>query len=335
MGTIILVIAGIVALVAGIIFLNYGFLWLRAWLCDVRVNIVELFVMQWFRKINPNSIVNALIMAAKAGIDLNIGDLQQHYMAGGDVNNVVRALIAADRANISLSFDKATAIDLAGRDVLNAVKISVTPKVIDCPMPSQSRKKFVEAVAEDGIQVLGRARVTVRADIEKLVGGATEETITARVGEGIVSCIGSAESHKEVLERPALISDTVEEKGLDTGTAFTILSIDIKDIDIGKNIGSRLQADQAEADMEVAQAKAEERRAMAVAHEQEMAAKVKENRSKVMNARAKVPRSIAEALDSEKLGIMDYYRLENIQADTSMRNSLSTENGEDSQQQEE
>jgi uncharacterized protein YqfA (UPF0365 family) len=250
--------------------------------------------MQWFRKIKVKYIVNSLIMGAKAGVDLNIKALQAHYLAGGDVYNVVRALIAATRANIPLTYEKATAIDLAGRNVLEAVQISVNPKVIDCP-DETARSRYVEAVAGDGIQIKARARVTVRANIEKLIGGASEETIIARVGEGIVTSIGSAKSHKEVLENPDIISKKVLEKGLDSGTAFEILSIDVADIDVGKNIGAELQTDQAEADKKVAQAKAEERRAMAVAEEQEMSAKVKENEAKVVLAEAEVPKSLAEA----------------------------------------
>jgi len=262
-------------------------------------------------------------MGAKAGISLDVKALQSHYLAGGNVYDVVKALIAANRADIPLDYVKATAIDLAGRDVLEAVQISVNPKVINCPDETRSGKRYIEAVAGDGIQIKARARVTVRANIEKLIGGASEETIIARVGEGIVTSIGSAGSHKDVLENPDIISKKVLEKGLDSGTAYTILSIDIADVNVGVNIGARLQTDQAEADMRVAQAKAEKRRAMAVAEEQEMSAKVKENEAEVVLAQAEVPKSIAESLRNGKMKIMDYYKLKNIQADTSMRTSIS------------
>jgi len=250
-----------------------------------------------------------------------VGRLEAHYLAGGNVPRVVRALIAANRAGIVLSFDRATGIDLAGRDLLEAVQMSVLPRVIDCPDPTKGRAT-IDAVAKDGIQVKAKARVTVRANIDKLVGGATEETIIARVGEGIVTTIGSAESYKDVLENPDRISQSVLAKGLDAGTAFEILSVDIADVDVGDNIGAKLQADQAEANKIIAQAEAEKRRAMAVAREQEMLALVRENRAKVVLAEAEVPKAIAESFRSGNLGIMDYYRLRNIQADTSMRDSI-------------
>jgi uncharacterized protein YqfA (UPF0365 family) len=275
-----------------------------------------------FRRVNARVIVESRIMAKKAGLDYETPLLEAHYLARGNVQNVVRALIAADKAKIDLGFDRACAIDLAGRDVLDAVKTSVNPKVIDCPDPSKGRQT-IDAVAMDGIQLKAKARVTVRANIERLVGGATEETIIARVGEGIVTTIGSAETHKMVLENPDSISKRVLEKGLDSGTAFEILSIDIADIDVGDNIGAKLQSDQAEADKIVAQAEAEKRRAMAVAREQEMKALVVENRSKVVLAEAEVPKAISQAFREGNLGIMDYYHLKNIQADTEMRTTIS------------
>ena len=266
-------------------------------------------------------IVQSKIMAVQAGLILQTKDLEAHYLAGGHVPNVVTALIAADRARIALDYKTATGIDLAGRDVLEAVQTSVNPKVIDCPDPAKGRVT-VDAIARDGIQLKARARVTVRANIDRLVGGATEETIIARVGEGIVSTIGGNATHKDVLQNPELISQTVMAKGLDAGTAFEILSVDIADVDVGENIGAKLQADQAEADKRIAQAKAEERRAMAVAREQEMAAQVRESRAKVVLAEAEVPKAIAQAFREGNLGIMDYYRFRNIQADTNMRNSI-------------
>ncbi|MFB6345459.1 MAG: flotillin-like protein FloA [bacterium] len=315
------VVGLLAAAVVGIVFLFYGWLMVRAVLCGVWVGPITMIGMQ-FRGISPRVIVNAMIKGAKAGLSLDMKALQSHYQAGGDVTNVVRALIAADRSDIPLDYEDATAIDLAGRDVLEAVKISVLPKVIDCPT-DDSRKEFLEAVAQDGIQIKAKARVTVRANIEELVGGANEETIVARVGEGIVTSIGSAETHKEVLANPDRITREVQEKGLDANTAFNILSIDIGDIDVGRNVGAHLQADQAEADVEVAQAEAEERRAMAEAREQEMAAKVRENEAEVMKAKARVPQSIGKALSGDNLSIMDYYELKNIQADTDMRQSIS------------
>jgi uncharacterized protein YqfA (UPF0365 family) len=288
-------------------------LWFNALVNDVKISLVQLIIMRW-RKVPPGLIVNSMITAAKAGINLDRGNLEAHYLAGGHVQQVVNALISADKANMDLDFKTATAIDLAGRDVLEAVQMSVNPKVIDT--------KRVAAVAKDGIQLIAMARVTVRANIKQLVGGAGEETVLARVGEGIVSSIGSAKSHKEVLENPDSISKVVLEKGLDSGTAFEILSIDIADIDIGKNIGAVLQMDQANADKNIAQAKAEERRAMAVAHEQEMKAKAQEARANVIQAEAQIPMAIAEAFKNGNLGIMDYQRYKNIQADTRMRDSI-------------
>ncbi len=288
-------------------------LWFTAFVSGVRISLIQLVLMRW-RKVPPGVIVKSMITATKAGLFLKRDDLEAHYLAGGRVQQVVNALISADKANMDLNFKTATAIDLAGRDVLEAVQMSVNPKVIDT--------KKVAAVAKDGIQLIAMARVTVRANIQQLVGGAGEETVLARVGEGIVSSIGSAESHKEVLENPDSISKVVLEKGLDSGTAFEILSIDIADIDIGKNIGAVLQMDQANADKNIAQAKAEERRAMAVALEQEMKAKAQEARANVIQAEAQIPMAIAEAFRSGNLGIMDYQRYRNIQADTKMRESI-------------
>ncbi|KAF0129658.1 MAG: hypothetical protein FD155_2250 [Bacteroidetes bacterium] len=289
-------------------------LWFTALVSGVRISLLQLILMRW-RKVPPSVIVNSMIAATKAGIKLERDDLEAHFLAGGKVQQVVNALISADKANIELNFKTATAIDLAGRDVFQAVQMSVNPKVIDT--------KRVAAVAKDGIQLIAVARVTVRANIKQLVGGAGEETVLARVGEGIVSSIGSADSHKSVLENPDSISKVVLRKGLDSGTAFEILSIDIADIDIGKNIGAVLQMDQAQADKNIAQAKAEERRAMAVALEQEMKAKAQEARANVIQAEALIPQSIAEAFRSGNLGIMDYYKFQNIQADTRMRDSIS------------
>lgn len=289
-------------------------LWFSAIVSGVHISLVQLVLMR-IRKVPPSIIVQAMIEAHKAGLEkIRRDELEAHYLAGGHVKNVVHALVSANKANINLSFQMATAIDLAGRDVFQAVQMSVNPKVIDTPP--------VTAVAKDGIQLIAKARVTVRANIKQLVGGAGEETVLARVGEGIVSSIGSSDSHKTVLENPDSISRVVLEKGLDAGTAFEILSIDIADIDIGKNIGAVLQMDQANADKNIAQAKAEERRAMAVALEQEMKAKAQEARAKVIEAEAEVPRAMAEAFRSGNLGIMDYARYQNIQADTSMRESI-------------
>jgi uncharacterized protein YqfA (UPF0365 family) len=289
-------------------------LWITAIFAGVKVTIGELIGMR-IRKVPPGIIVNSLITATKAGIPLTTVELETHYLAGGNVPNVIRALISADKANISLTFKQATAIDLAGRDVFEAVQISVNPKVINTPK--------VAAVAADGIQLIAIARVTVRASLAQLVGGAGEETILARVGEGIVTSIGSAASHKEVLANPDKISKLVLSRGLDAGTAFEILSIDIADVDVGANIGAKLQTDQAAADLRVAEAKAEERRAMAVAVEQEMKAKAQEARAKVIEAEAEIPKAIAAAFTSGNLGIMDYYKMQNVQADTEMRNSIS------------
>ncbi len=289
-------------------------LWFRALVSGVRISLLQLIFMRW-RKVPPSIIVNAMIEGTKAGIPLNRDDMEAHYLAGGHVQLVVHALVSAAKANIDLPFQMATAIDLAGRDVLEAVQMSVVPKVIDTPN--------VTAVAKDGIQLISKARVTVRANIQQLVGGAGEETVLARVGEGIVSSIGSSPSHKQVLENPDSISKTVLGKGLDSGTAFEILSIDIADIDIGKNIGAVLQMDQAEADKNIAQAKAEERRAMAVALEQEMIAKAQEARAKVIEAEAQVPLAMADAFRAGNLGIMDYLKMKNIESDTSMRDSIS------------
>jgi len=289
-------------------------LWITAFFSGVRVRIFKDLIGMRLRKVPPNQIIRPLIAATKAGIKLDADKLEAHFLAGGNVSRVVTALISADKANINLTFERATAIDLAGRDVLEAVKVSVNPKVINTPM--------IAAVAMDGIQVRATSRVTVRANIDRLVGGAGEETIIARVGEGIVTTIGSSESHKLVLENPDRISKTVLEKGLDAGTAFEILSIDIADVDVGENIGAKLQTDQAEADKRIAQAKAEERRALAVANEQEMKALTQEMRAKVVEAEADIPRAIAEAFRQGNLGVMDYYNLRNIQADTDMRSSI-------------
>ncbi len=289
-------------------------LWITAIFSGVQLKLFRDLVGMRLRRVPPIQIVNPLITAHKAGINVDTPQLEAHYLAGGHVQQVISALISADKANIDLGFERAAAIDLAGRDVFEAVQVSVNPKVIETPM--------VTAMAKDGIQVRAIARVTVRANIERLVGGAGEETILARVGEGIVTTIGSATTHKEVLENPDSISKVVLAKGLDSGTAFEILSIDIADVDVGDNIGAKLQTDQAEADLKVAQAKAEERRAAAVAHEQEMRAMVQEQRARVVAAEAEVPQAIAEAFRSGNLGVMDYYNLRNIQADTRMRDSI-------------
>jgi uncharacterized protein YqfA (UPF0365 family) len=289
-------------------------LWIAATAANVRVGIFQLVGMR-FRRIPPQLIVNCKIKSDKAGIQISTNQLEAHYLAGGNVDRVVNALIAAERANIALNYELGAAIDLAGRNVLEAVQMSVNPKVIETPV--------IAAVAKNGIEVRAKARVTVRANIARLVGGAGEETIIARVGEGIVTTVGSSDSHKEVLENPDMISRTVLNKGLDAGTAFEILSIDIADVDVGRNIGAQLQTDQAEADKRIAQAKAEERRALAVAREQEMVAYVQEMKGKVVEAEAEVPKAMAQALREGKLGVMDYYNLQNIQADTEMRSSLS------------
>jgi uncharacterized protein YqfA (UPF0365 family) len=295
-------------------------LWITAIFAGVKVTIGSLIGMR-IRKVPPSVIVNSLITANKAGIQITTNELETHYLAGGNVPNVIRALISAEKANINLDFKQATAIDLAGRDVFEAVQISVNPKVITTPK--------VAAVAADGIQLIAIARVTVRASIQQLVGGAGEDTILARVGEGIVTSIGSAQSHKEVLANPDKISKLVLSRGLDAGTAFEILSIDIADVDVGANIGAKLQTDQAAADLKVAEARAEERRAMAVALEQEMIAKAQEARANVIQAEAEIPKAIAAAFVSGNLGVMDYYKMQNVQADTSMRQSIS---GKDSPQ---
>lgn len=314
-GTLGIVFASIIGLILFFYFVPIG-LWFQALLSNVKVSLVQLIFMRW-RKVPPRIIVQAMITSSKAGINVLRNDLEAHYMAGGNVQSVINALISADKANIDLDFTTARAIDLAGRDVLEAVQMSVNPKVINTPP--------VTAVAKDGIQLIAKARVTVRANIRQLVGGAGEETVLARVGEGVVSSIGSAANHKAVLENPDSISKVVLSKGLDSGTAFEILSIDIADIDIGKNIGAILQTDQAEADKKIAQAKAEERRAMAIALEQEMIAKAKEMSAKVIEAEAEIPKAIAEAFRSGNLGIMDYYRMENIKSDTQMRTSISSD----------
>ena len=321
-----IVIGSIFLILILILIFKYGWLYIQALASDAHVEILQLIGMT-FRRVNARAIVESRIMAKKAGLDYGTPQLEAHYLARGNVPSVVRALIAADKAKIDLGFDRACAIDLAGRDVLDAVRTSVNPKVIDCPDPAKG-KQTIDAVARDGIQLKAKARVTVRANIERLVGGATEETIIARVGEGIVTTIGSAETHKKVLENPDLISKKVLEKGLDSGTAFEILSIDIADIDVGDNIGAKLQADQAEADKRVAQAEAEKRRAMAVAREQEMTALVEENRAKVVLAEADIPKAISQAFREGNLGIMDYYHLKNIQADTDMRSSISKTSGD-------
>ncbi len=308
-----IVFACIVGLFLFFYFIPVG-LWITAVFASVKVTIGELIGMR-IRKVPPGVIVNSLITATKAGLTITTRELETHYLAGGNVPNVIRALISADKANINLSFKQATAIDLAGRDVFEAVQISVNPKVITTPK--------VAAVAADGIQLIAIARVTVRASIQQLVGGAGEDTILARVGEGIVTSIGSAKSHKEVLENPDKISKVVLSRGLDAGTAFEILSIDIADVDVGANIGAKLQIDQASADLKVAEAKAEERRAMAVALEQEMKAKAQEARANVIQAEAEIPKAISQAFVSGNLGVMDYYKMQNVQADTEMRQSIS------------
>ncbi|MDA7936502.1 flotillin-like protein FloA [bacterium] len=299
-----------------LILLKFINLWVQAYMSGTKIKLFQLVGMS-LRKVNPTVIVRGAISATQAGLPLNVRDLEAHYLAGGRILNVVQALIAADRANLGLDFRQAAAIDLAGRDVLEAVQTCVNPKVIDCP---QSTK--IAAMAKDGIQVLAKARVTVRTNIKRLVGGATEETIIARVGEGIVSTIGSSMSHKDVLENPDRISKGVLEKGLDAGTAFEILSIDIADVDIGDNIGARLQADQAEADKRVAQASAEGRRAMAVAEEQENVAGIAANRAKLVLAEAEVPKAMADAFREGNLGILDYQKIKNIESDTRMRDGI-------------
>ena len=312
-----IILIGVVflALIVIIVFLSFvpiG-LWISALASGVHVSFGTLIGMK-IRRIQPKRLVYPLIKANKAGLNLNVSKLETHFLAGGNVDRVINALIAAQRANIEMAFEKACAIDLAGRDVFEAVQMSVTPKVIETPI--------VAAIAKDGIELRAKARVTVRTNIERLVGGAGEETVIARVGEGIVTTVGSADTHKQVLENPDLISRTVLQKGLDAGTAYEILSIDIADVDVGRNIGAQLMMDQAEADRRIAQAKAEERRAMAVAHEQEMKAAVQEMRAKVVEAEADVPRAMAAALREGKLGVLDYYQMQNTIADTTMRDSI-------------
>jgi uncharacterized protein YqfA (UPF0365 family) len=319
--TILLVVGLLLVFVVLVIFLKFFKLWIQSYFSGAKISLFDLVGM-WLRKVNSSVIVQAKIALVQARLPVETKDMEAHYLAGGNVTAVARSLIAADRARIPMDFQTAAAIDLAGRDVLDAIQTSVNPKVIDCPDQRREGKREVAAVAKDGIQVLARARVTVRTNLKQLVGGATEETIIARVGEGIVSTIGSAQSHKDVLEHPDLISKTVLGKALDAGTAFSILSIDIADVDIGQNIGARLQADQAEADKRVAQAKAEERRALAVAREQEMRAAVVENRAKVVLAEAEIPMAIAAAFKAGNLGVLDYYNLRNVQADTDMRKRI-------------
>ena len=318
-GLSVFLLIGIIAILAVFFYFVPFLLWISARVSGVRISLIQLFLMR-IRKVPPQVIVRAMIEAHKAGLKtITRDELEAHYLAGGHVERVVHALVSASKANIDLGFQMATAIDLAGRDVFEAVQMSVNPKVITQKFPAPPP---VPAVAKDGIQLIAKARVTVRANIRQLVGGAGEDTILARVGEGIVSSIGSSESHKQVLENPDSISKLVLKKGLDSGTAFEILSIDIADIDIGKNNGATLQMDQAQADKNIAQAKAEERRAMAIALEQEMKAKAQEARAKVIEAEAEVPRAMAEAFRSGNLGIMDYYKMKNVEADTAMRESI-------------
>jgi len=321
-----LAILAIVLLVVIIAVATYFGLWLQAYMAGARVSIFQIIAMR-LRKVNPGVIVRTKIMATQADVPSDTRDLEAHYLAGGNVMNLVRALIAADRADLGLEFRIAAGIDLAGRNVLEAVQTCVNPKVIDCPDPRKGRDTL-DAVAKDGIQLRAKARVTVKTNLPRLIGGATEETIIARVGEGVVSAIGSSASHKAVLENPDVISRAVLTKGLDSGSAFEIVSIDIADVDVGENIGARLQADQAQADKRVAQAKAEERRAMAVAYEQEMIAQVQENRAKVVLAEAEIPKAMSEAFRAGNLGIMDYYKFQNIQADTNMRRSVAEEDAD-------
>lgn len=321
------VVGIVLLLIVGLIMINFFGLWIQARAAGAPVSLANLVLMR-FRKVHPGVIVNSRITAAKAGLDYSTDQLEAHYLAGGDVVNVVLALVAAEKAGISLPFDRACAIDLAtkdtGKTVLEAVRTSINPKVIDCPDPSAGITK-INAVAKDGIAVNVRARVTVRTNLDRFVGGATEETIIARVGEGIVTSVGSASSYKSVLENPDSISRLVLEKGVDAATAFEILSIDIADVDVADNVGARLQTEQAEADKQVAQAKAEMRRAAAVASEQEMAARTQEMRAKVVEAEATVPMAIAEAFRNGKLGVMDYAKYENVVADTKMRDSIGEE----------
>jgi len=320
--------AVIFVIIAFFMIFQFFSLWLQALVSGARVRLVDLIMMR-FRKVDPRTIVFNRISAKKAGLEISTNQLESHYLAGGRVTNVVRAMIAADKAKIDLPWDRATAIDLAGRDIVDAVKTSVDPKVIDCPSPT-SGKQTIDAIAKDGIQLKAKARVTVRTNIARLVGGATEETIIARVGEGIISTIGSSSSHLAVLEQPDKISKTVLAKGLDAGTSFEILSIDIAEVDVGDNIGANLQAHQAEADKKRFQAEAEKRRAMAVAQESEYVAEAQKNRALVILAEAEVPKAMAEAFRKGNLGIMDYYKMKNVVADTAMRDSIAGTGGTDS-----
>jgi uncharacterized protein YqfA (UPF0365 family) len=322
---VILVIVGFFALIFMIMAFNFINLWVQALLSGAKVSIFALIGMK-LRKVDPRTIVLSRIRAVKAGLDISTNQLETHYLAGGRVPSIINALIAANRARIQLPFETACAIDLAGRDILDAIQTSVNPKVIDVPNPKLGRPT-IDAVSKDGIQLKARARVTVRTNIARLIGGATEETIIARVGEGIVSSIGSSATHKDVLENPDRISKTVLAKGLDAGTAFEILSIDIADIDVGENIGAKLQTDQAEADKKKAQAEAESRRAMAVAQEQEYRAEEQKNRALVVLSEAEVPRAMSEAFRSGNLGVMDYYKMKNLNADTSMRAAIAGPEG--------
>ena len=325
-----LVVSGLVALTILIIIMQFFRMWLQAFMSNASVGMTDLIGMR-LRKVDAPTIVLARIQLVKAGIhEISVNDLESHYLAGGRVPNVTRAMIAANRAVLDLDWKKACAIDLAGRDIIDAVRTSVDPKVIDVPGSSSrdTGKSTIDAVSKDGIQLRAKARVTVRTNIRQLIGGATEETVIARVGEGIVSAIGSADTHKLVLENPDRISKAVLGRGLDSGTAFEILSIDIADVDVGENIGAKLQADQAEADKRRFQAEAEKRRAMAIAQAAENTAKIEENRAIVVLAEAEVPKAIAEAFRKGHLGVMDYYRLRNIQADTAMRNSIGGEDGQ-------
>ena len=324
-GVILIGIVVVAGLAIAMLVMAFFRLWLQALLSGAHVSFINLVAMR-LRKVSPGVIVDARIRAAKAGLDIATDDLEAHYLARGDVLRVVMALIAASKANIELGFEMASAIDLAGRDVFDAVRTCVNPKVIDCPDPTKGRAT-VDAVSKDGIQVKAKARVTVRTNIERLVGGATEETIIARVGEGIVTTIGSAQSYADVLENPDGISKTVLSKGLDAGTAYEILSIDIADVDVGDNVKAKLDAERAEADKRIAQAKAETRRALAVAREQEMSAQVVESRAKVVLAEAEIPKAISQAFREGNLGLMDYYNIRNVQADTKMRDSIAGEAG--------
>ncbi len=317
-------VAGLIILILLAVVGKFAGLWVQSIVSGAPVGLLDLFMMR-LRKVQPNVIVLNRIAAKKAGMDFSTQQLEAHFLAGGNIDRVVRAMIAADKAKIDLGWDRGTAIDLAGRDILKAVQTSVDPKVIDCPS-QESGKTTIDAVAGDGIQLRARARVTVRTNIARLVGGATEETIVARVGEGIISTIGSAASHSEVLENPDRISKTVLSKGLDSGTAFEILSIDIADVDVGSNIGAHLQTDQAEADTKRYQAEAEKRRSLAIAQDAEYLAEGSKNRALVILAEAEIPKAMAEAFRNGHMGIMDYYRMQNVMADTSMRSSVSGEN---------